>query len=128
MRLSCLLLWCAALVFSGCHPGPIIDAGAKQPTVGGTIAGLVTTSDRLVPVPGRVVTAIDTKTGARFDVTTADNGGYTVKVPEGTYRIQIELRAGETLVKQPGETRVRNSDLDAQRDFMITVKAAPLRQ
>jgi hypothetical protein len=51
-----------------------------------------------------------------------------VKVPEGTYRIQIELRAGEMLVKQPGETRVRNSDLDAQRDFMITVKAAPLRQ
>jgi hypothetical protein len=51
-----------------------------------------------------------------------------MKVPEGTYRIDVELRAGEALVKRPDDTRVRNSDLDAQRDFVIGVKAAPARQ
>jgi carboxypeptidase family protein len=128
MRFSSLLLCCAALVVSACHPGPVIDAGAKQPPVGGTIAGLVTTADRSVAVPGRVVSAIETTTGARFEATTADNGGYTMKVPQGTYRLDVELHAGETLVKRPDETRVRNSDLDAQRDFMISVKIASLRR
>jgi hypothetical protein len=128
MRFSSLLLCCAALVVSACHPGPVIDAGAKQPPVGGTIAGLVTTQDRSVAVPGRLVTAVETRTGARFEATTAENGGYTMKVPEGTYRIDVELRAGEALVKRPDDTRVRNSDLDAQRDFVIGVKAAPARQ
>jgi carboxypeptidase family protein len=125
MRLSSLLLCCAALLSAGCHPGPVIDAGAKQPSVGGTIAGLVTTADKSVAVPGRVVSVVDTKTGQKFDATTGENGGYTIKVPEGTYRIDIELRAGETLVKRPAETRVGNSDLDPHRDFVIGIKAAP---
>jgi hypothetical protein len=124
MRFSSLLLGYAALALAACHPGPVIDAGAKQPPVGGTIAGVVTTTDKSVAVPGRVVTAIETKTGARFDATTGENGGYTIRVPEGTYRIDIELRSGEALVKRPDDTRVRNSDLDAQRNFVISVKAA----
>ncbi len=123
MRFS-LSLAGAALLLSACHPGPIVDAGAKQPSVGGTIAGLVTTSDKAVAVPGRVVSAIETTTRARFDATTAENGGYTIKVPEGTYRLDVELRSGETLVKRPAETRVNNSDLDPGRDFMISVKTA----
>jgi hypothetical protein len=125
MRLSSLLIFCAALVAAGCDPGPVIDAGAKQPSVGGTIAGLVTTSDKAVAVPGRVVTVVDTKTGRKFEATTGENGGYTIKVPEGTYRIDVELHAGESLIKRPAETRVGNSDLDPGRDFVIGVKAAP---
>ena len=126
MRLSSLLLCCAALLAAGCHPGPVIDAGAKQPSVGGTIAGLVTTSDKSVAVPGRVVTAIRYEDRTEVDATTGENGGYTIKVPEGTYRIDVELHAGEALVKRPAETRVGNSDLDPGRDFVIGVKAAPL--
>jgi hypothetical protein len=122
MRPKLLLLCWLLLTSAACHPGPVIDAGAKQRPVGGTIAGLVTTTDPLVAVPGRKVTATDTKTGARYDATTAENGGYTIQVPLGTYRIDVELRSGETLAKRPAETHVGNSDLDPHRDFVITAQ------
>ena len=122
MRLRDLLAGCTLLAAMACHPGPAIGRN-NQPSVGGTIAGLVTTSDRSVPVAGRQVTAIEVAKGARYDATTGANGGYTIKVPEGTYRIEIELRRGESLAKQPEPTKINNGDLDPHRDFVIT--AAP---
>jgi hypothetical protein len=122
MRFRCLLL-ASAVLTAACHPGPVLNAGAKQPPVGGTIAGIVTTADSAVAVPGRKVTVVETTNGSRYDTTTATNGGYTLKVPEGTYRIEVELRPGEGLAKQPDTTKVNNSDLDAGRDFVITAKA-----
>jgi len=123
MRFSWILL--ASLLFAAaCRPSPIINTGAQQPSVGGTIAGIVKTADNSVAVPGRKVTAVETTTGTRYDTTTASNGGYTIKVPEGTYRIEIELRPGEALSKQPQPTKVNNSDVDPGRDFVITVKPA----
>jgi hypothetical protein len=64
---------------------------------------------------------IDVRTGSRHTATTAANGGYTIKVPEGTYRLEIELRSGEKLAKKPDDTRINNGDLDPGRDFTITV-------
>ena len=121
MRLFHTLLAFSLLTSMGCHPGPVIDTGPKPPSVGGTIAGIVST-DSKAAVPSRKVTAINTGTGARFDATTGTNGGYTIKVPEGTYRLEVELRPGETLAKQPGETHINKSDLDPQRHFVITIK------
>jgi hypothetical protein len=114
----CLLL----AVSVACHPfrGPVIGGTPQQ--VGGTIAGIVTASGGTTALASRKVTAINTATQARYDTTTATNGGYTIKVPEGTYRIEIELRPGETLSKQPGETHINNGDLDPRRDFVVTVK------
>jgi uncharacterized protein YfaS (alpha-2-macroglobulin family) len=80
------------------------------------------TADATVAVPTRKVTVIETTTGSRYDATTAANGGYTIQVPEGTYRIEVELRAGEVLTKQPDPTLVTNGDLDTGRDFVIAVK------
>ena len=122
MRFSWIPLASALVFAAACRPSPIINTGAQQPSVGGTIAGIVTTADNSVAVPGRKVTAVETTTGTRYDTTTATNGGYTIKVPEGTYRIEIELREGEALSKQPQPTKVNNSDLDPGRDFVITVK------
>ena len=99
-------------------------AHPAQVQVGGTIAGIVKTADSSVAVPGRKVTAIETKTGERHETTTAANGGYTIQVPKGTYRIEIELRPGETLAKQPEETHVGNGDLDTTRDFVITMRTS----
>jgi hypothetical protein len=121
MRLRHLLLVCTAIAAAACHPGPVIG-GNNQPSVGGTIAGVVTASDRSVPLPGRKVTAIDVQHGSHYEATTAANGGYTIKVPEGDYRIEIELRAGETIVKRPDQTHINNSDLDSGRDFVLTVR------
>jgi hypothetical protein len=105
-----------------CHPfrGPIVGGTSQQ--VGGTIAGIVSATGGTTALPSRKVTVINTATQARYDTTTAANGGYTIKVPEGTYRIEIELRPGETLAKQPGETHINNGDLDSGRDFVVTVR------
>ena len=122
MRLRWILL--VSALAAACHPGPVVNVGAKQPSVGGTIAGVVSTPDPAVAVPGRRVTAVETTSGSRYDTTTATNGGYTIQVPEGTYRIEVELRPGEALAKQPDTTKVNNSDVDSGRDFVITAKPA----
>jgi hypothetical protein len=118
-RATIVMLLAATLA---CHPfrGPVVGGTAQR--VGGTIAGLVSASDATTALPGRKVTVINTATQARYDTTTAANGGFTIKVPEGTYRIELELRPGETLSKQPGETHINNGDLDSGRDFVVTVR------
>jgi hypothetical protein len=123
MRYLPLVLALTAGLSAACHPGPIIDT-TPPASVGGTIAGIVTTADSTVAVPGRKVTAIEVSAGSQYAATTAANGGYTIKVPEGTYRIEIELRGSETLAKRPEQTRVNNGDLDPGRDFVITVRPA----
>ena len=110
-----ILLSCA------CHPGAINNIDPK-PSVGGTIAGLVRTGG--MPVVGRKVTASDVASGAVFTATTGTNGGYTIKVPEGTYRIDVELHPGETIATRPDQTKVNNSDLDSGRDFNLATGAA----
>ena len=121
MKLLNLLLPFTLLTAVACHPGPVVGTGSKPPSVGGTIAGIVST-DGNAAVPGRKVTAVNTATGTRYEETTGINGGYTMKVPEGVYRLEIELQPGETIAKQPGETRVNRSDLDPRRDFVITAR------
>jgi hypothetical protein len=120
MRIFDAFLALCLLTSVACHPGPVIDTSPNRAAVGGTIAGIVSTSAK-DPIPGRKVTAVNTQTGARFDATTGVNGGYTIKVPEGTYRLEVDLRPGEVVATQPGETRVNRSDLDPQRHFVITL-------
>jgi hypothetical protein len=122
MKLGSAALACLAALSAACYsgiarPGPVINTQPAQ--VGGTIAGIVKTADASVAVPGRKVTVIETTTGARHETTTAANGGYTIQVPTGTYRFELELRPGETLAKQPEPTHVGNADLDTTRDFII---------
>jgi hypothetical protein len=119
MRLLPVLLTVVLLTSVACHPKPIIDTGSKPTAVGGTIAGIVS-SDANAALAGRKVTAIDTVTGKRYEATTATNGGYTIQVPEGTYRLEVQLRDGERVSKQPDQTQVNKSDLDSGRDFVIT--------
>ena len=115
LRIPLLLV---ALLGVACHPGPVIGGGPSAPT-SGTIAGVVTMEGN-TPVVGRRVSAVDTSSGSKFEATTGANGGYTMKVPEGTYRLELELRPGEKVTKQPDETRVNRSDLDPSRDFVIS--------
>ena len=115
MRLISVLVLFIVLVTAACHPGPILTP--KLPA-GGTIAGIVS-SEANAAITGRKVTAIDVATGTRYEATTGANGGYTIQVPEGTYRLEVELGAGEVVVKQPAETRIDKSDLDPQLHFTI---------
>ena len=118
MRLYRILVIAGLLGTVGCHPGPVVHSSPNM-DVGGTIAGIVSTTSNDA-VPARKVTAINTVTGSRHEATTGTNGGFTIKVPQGNYRLELELREGERVTKQPGETRISNSDLDPQRDFVIT--------
>ncbi len=109
------------LLSIGCGPrGPILGGGTKPPGVGGTIAGVVKAEDGTTAVVARKVTAINTETGARFEGSTASNGGYTIQVPKGKYRLELELRPGEALKDQPVATDINVGDLDARRDFVVT--------
>ena len=117
MKILSLLPALGLLAALACHPGPVVTTDPKLP-VGGTVAGIVSSTAK-TPVTGRKVTAVNIDSGARFEATTGANGGYTIKVPEGRYRLEIELLAGETVAKQPSETRITKSDLDTQRDFVI---------
>lgn len=102
-----------------CRTGtPVIDTGDKPPTREGTIAGHVRT-DTNIAVVSRVVRAIGAD-GAAHETTTNNAGTYTLKVPPGRYRMEVELRYGERLVEQPGETQINESDLDSDRNFVIS--------
>lgn len=117
MRMMSVLLL-AMVTLMGCHPGPVLS---PKLAANGTIAGIVS-YDTKTAVEGRKVTVTDVATGAKFDAITGVNGGYTIKVPEGTYKIELELKPGERILKQPGETKIQKSDLDPQRDFTISAK------
>jgi hypothetical protein len=74
------------------------------------------------PLSARTVTAINVATGEKFETSTAVNGGYTMKLPLGRYRLEVELRANEVVAKGPGEIDINRSDLDSGRDFSIAIK------
>jgi hypothetical protein len=124
MRLRAALAGSVLLLSVACHPGPVVDTGPKPEGVGGTIAGMVNGSDGKTPVTARTVTAVNTETGARFQASTASNGGYTIKVPAGTYRLELELRSGERVSTSPDATVVNVGDIDGDRNFVVTVGPA----
>lgn len=117
-------LWMAVVALvaaTACEArGPVVDVGNRPPNVGGTIAGSVSATGETTPVPGRKVTAVNEETKARFETSTSETGAYTLKVPSGKYRLELELRAGETLETQPDVVDVGVGDIDAARNFVIT--------
>jgi hypothetical protein len=123
MKSSCAIAAAVLLLGAACMPrGPVVDPGPRPEGVGGTIAGMVRAEDGTTALSARMVTAINTETGARFEVSTASNGGYTIKVPAGTYRLEVEVRPGEVVAAQPDTTQVNVGDLDADRNFVLTVR------
>ena len=122
MRVRCaLLVAVTALALGGCRTGvPVVDRGEKPVSQAGTIAGHIRTSGNAAVV-SRVVRAVSIATGEKFETTTNNAGTYTLKVPPGRYRLEVELREGERVVKQPAETEINPSDLNPDRDFVIGV-------
>jgi Carboxypeptidase regulatory-like domain len=111
-----------ASTLAACAPrGPLVT-GEKLPAVPGTISGTVREAGSNAPLSARRVTAVEVATGAKYDTSTASNGGYTMQVPVGKYRLQVELRPGESIAEAPADLEINTSDLDAGRNFTIIVK------
>ena len=122
IRLTFPLLYFSIFLVTACGPrGPILGTATKPAGVGGTISGTVSANDGTTAIAARTVTAINMETGARFDTSTATNGGYTIKVPKGKYRLEVELRAGETIATQPAATEINRGDLDSGRNFVVNI-------
>lgn len=122
MRITNTLAVALLLLLAACAVrGPVVGSDDNPANIGGTISGVVRASSD-TPLSGRKVTAVNVATGQRLEASTAMNGGYTLKVAGGHYRLEVELRAGETVTTQPDDVHISRSDLDAGRNFVISVK------
>jgi Carboxypeptidase regulatory-like domain len=110
----------AVVVIVGCRRGvPAPDTGPKPVSTGGTISGTIRGPERARAIEGRTVEIISIETNERQRVTTNSAGGFTFNVKPGKYRVELALRDGEKLVKQPGVMNINRSGVDAHADFVI---------
>lgn len=114
-------LWAVVILVAigGCRSGqPLLVSEQGNMSTPGTIGGYVSAvgGDRL---PGRQVTAVHTTTKERYTATTSVMGGFSIKVPPGDYRLEIDLRDGEKVVKEPGVIHINKSDLDANMEIVV---------
>ena len=98
---------------------PTLDNPTRQPDAFGTISGTIRVPQGSSSVGGRIVEVINTETGERQRLTTSNVGGFTFKVKPGKHRVQVELKEGESIVKQPGIMNVNRTGIDAHADFII---------
>lgn len=111
----------ALLAAGGCRTGqPIYDSSHHDPETPGTIGGILRAGIGGDPVAGRVVVAVSLSDAAqRFSATTNVTGGFSIKVPPGHYRLEVDLREGERVLRSPGIIDIDKSDLDANREIVI---------
>jgi hypothetical protein len=104
---------------AGCRQAvPSLDAAApSRATITGTIRG----PEGTTAVDGRIVEVIDLSTQRRRRVTTNRAGGFTLSLGPGAYRVELTLREGEAIVRQPGVIHIGGTDAgaDADADFVI---------
>ena len=105
---------------AGCRRGvPVFDPGSRPERAEGTISGTVRGPESSTALEGRIVEVVNIETNERQRATTNNAGGFSFKVKPGKYRVELTLRDGEALVKQPGVMNVNRSDVDAHADFVI---------
>ena len=124
LALAVALTIVAAIAGTACrHDVIVADAGPKPPTPAGTISGLLQTPGNGAAVVGRTVTAVNNADGQRYQVRTNNTGGFTLKVPPGSYRLEVEQQPGETVAGAPTAQQVGPSDIDSR--IVITVGPGP---
>jgi hypothetical protein len=118
-RLGAILAVLVLLAGAACRSGqPLLVSSSGDQTTPGTIGGIVSAvgGERL---GGRGVHAVPVGTSQRFSATTNVTGGFTIKVPPGEYRLEVDLRPGEKVVRDPGVVHINKSDLDANLEIVV---------
>ena len=111
----------AALAGAGCRAGkPIMSRTPEDQTTPGTIAGILTMGGD--PVVGRRVHAVGVTSRQRYTAVTAVNGGFSIPVPPGEYRLEVDLVGDEAVIREPGTIRINESDLDANLEVELGVR------
>jgi hypothetical protein len=122
-----LIAGLAALLYSSaCRRGvPAVDLGPKPPAARGTITGIVRGPDTSSGMAGRIVEVVNVATGEKTTATTVMNGGFTIQLPKGKYRLDLQLRPGEAIVKRPDVVDLDRGDIDSHIEFVVSgVRAA----
>jgi hypothetical protein len=99
---------------------PVVDVGPKPPAARGTITGTVRGPEGTSPLSGRTVEVINSTSGERRTVQTGANGGFTIQLPAGKYRVELALRDGETLIKRPDVVDLDTGDIDSHIEFVLS--------
>lgn len=101
--------------------GALVDTSPSIKDAKGTLTGRVLAGDGDSPLVGREVVAVETRTGDRYTSVSTQNGGFRFLVPPGTYRLELTLREGETLLKAPDDVHVKHGDVDSRADVRVQV-------
>jgi hypothetical protein len=118
-RVGTLLAVLALLAGAACRTSrPVWSSTPGDDSTPGTIAGILRTSGG-DPLGGRRVHAIPVGTSQKYTAVTNVTGGFSIPVPPGKYRLEPELREGETVLRDPGVIDINKSDLDANREIVI---------
>lgn len=122
-RVGVLLSAACLLAAPACRTGqPILSRTPEDPNTPGTIAGILEDTSG-GPLANRAIHAVHVDSGRRHSASTGVTGGFSIPVPPGKYRLEVDLAAGESLVKSPGVIDVNESDLDA--DLKVVIGRAP---
>ena len=110
----------ALALATACRRG-LPDVGAAEASTGAhaTINGSVRGAESNSPVPGRTISILDVRTGERRSVQTTSTGTFTIDLPAGQYRLDIDLRDGETVLKHPNVVALDAGDVDAHLEFVV---------
>ena len=123
MRMITVALALSVAMGAGCgwrHGRAVVDGTPENKRAAGTIAGILRLGIGGEPVSGRQVTAVDLSDATRrYSATTNVAGGFTIPVPPGKYRLEVELRGAERILQSPGTMDINESDLDANRELAI---------
>ena len=105
---------------TACRRGvPVIDNAPKPAIARGTITGIVRGQAATSGIADRTVTATNVETGERHQARTDSAGGFTLEASPGKYRLQVELHAGESLVKSPEVVHLDRGDIDSHIEFIV---------
>jgi hypothetical protein len=103
---------------AGCRSGQPLVNRSDDPATPGTIAGVVRSAAG-EPLAARRVHAVNVENARAYTAVTGVTGGFSIPVPPGKYRLQVELQEGESVVRAPGVIDIDKSDLDANLEIRI---------
>ena len=83
------------------------------------LAGTVRGSDATALVSGRTVAVVNVATGETRTTETGATGGFAIELPAGTYRVELALRDGETVVKRPDVVLLNHGGPDSHIEFVV---------